>query len=318
MHNPYRFLSRRQFLASTGGLLYTSALPAQQQPTFSTNVKVVSVLATVHDKKGSIVRGLTKGDFTLFENGRPQIIRYFSQESDLPLTIGLLIDTSLSQRTVLEVEREVSFHFLERVLREKQDQAFIVQFDESLFVRQQPTSSRKDLEATLQVLEPPDADLGPSGTLLYDAVCLASNQKMRRLNGRKALIILSDGVDIGSHAKLMDAIDAAQRADALIYSILFSDETAYGVGPRGHRVAPQGRATLERLSNQTGGVFFQVSKKQTIEHVFGSIEQELRTQYSFGYISDQPVVTPGFRNIHLEANKKGLIVQAKDRYYAEL
>jgi VWFA-related protein len=318
MHNRHRLLSRRQFFASTTGLLYASHLSGHQQPTFSTGVKVVSVLAIVRDKKGSLVRGLTKNDFTLLEDGRPQTIRYFSQDSDLPLTIGLLVDTSLSQRTVLEVERDVSFHFLERVLREKQDQAFIVQFDESIFVRQEPTSSRKELEATLQVLEPPDADLGPSGTLLYDAVRLASNQKMLKLNGRKALIILSDGVDIGSHATLSDAIAAAQRADALIYSILFSDETAYGVSSRGHRVGPEGRATLERLSNETGGGFFQVSKKQTIERVFESIQEELRTQYSFGYISDQPVVTPGFRNIHLETNKKGVIVQAKDRYYAEI
>jgi len=318
MHNSHRLLSRRQFFASTTGLLYASHLSGHQQPTFSTGVKVVSVLAIVRDKKGSLVRGLTKNDFTLLEDGRPQTIRYFSQDSDLPLTIGLLVDTSLSQRTVLDVERDVSFHFLERVLREKQDQAFIVQFDESIFVRQEPTSSRKELEATLQVLEPPDADLGPSGTLLYDAVRLASNQKMLKLNGRKALIILSDGVDNGSHATLSDAVAAAQRADALIYSILFSDETAYGVSSRGHRIAPEGRATLERLSNETGGGFFQVSKKQTIERVFESIQEELRTQYSFGYISNQPVITPGFRNIHVETNRKGFIVQAKDRYYAEI
>jgi VWFA-related protein len=317
MHNRHRLLSRRQFVASTGGLLYASSL-AGQQPTFSTNVKVVSVLATVHDKKGFLVRGLTKDDFTLFEDGRPQNIRYFSQDSDLPLTIGLLVDTSLSQRTVLDLERDVSFHFLERVLREDKDQAFIVQFDQAIFVRQEPTSSRKDLQATLQILEAPDADVGPSGTLLYDGVHLASNQKMLKQNGRKALIILSDGVDIGSHTTLTDAIAAAQRADALIYSILFSDETAYGVPSRGHGIAPEGRATLERLSNETGGGFFQVSKKQTIEHIFDSIQQELRTQYSFGYISDQPVVTPRFRKIHLETDRKGAVVQAKDRYYAEL
>jgi VWFA-related protein len=317
MHNRHRLLSRRQFVTSTGGLLFASSLAAQQ-PTFSAGVKVVSVLAIVRDKKGSLVHGLTKDDFTLLEDGRPQTIRYFSQDSDLPLTIGLLVDTSLSQRTVLDMERDVSFHFLERVLRENKDQAFIVQFDEALFVRQEPTSSRKDLEATLQVLEPPDADVGPSGTLLYDAVRLAANQKMLKQHGRKALIVLSDGVDIGSHVTLATTIAAAQHADALIYSILFSDETAYGVPSRGHRIAPEGRATLERLSNETGGGFFQVSKKQTIEHVFELIQEELRTQYSFGYISDQPVVTPGFRKIDLETNKKGLIVQAKNRYYAEL
>jgi len=317
MHNRHRLLSRRQFVASTGGLLYAGLLLGRQEPTFSTDVRVVNVLATVRDKNGSLVHGLTKDDFTLSEDGRPQNIRYFSQDSDLPLTIGLIVDTSLSQRTVLDVERGVSFHFLEKVLREDKDQAFIVQFDQTVLVRQEPTSSRRDLEATLQVLEPPDSDEGISGTLLYDAVRIASNQKMLKQRGRKALIILSDGVDIGSHISLADAIQAAQRSDTLVYSILFSDATAYGVPTRGHRIAPEGRATLERLSNETGGGFFQVSKKQTIEQTFNAIQEELRTQYSFGYISDKPVVSPGFRTIHLEAKKKGVIVQAKDRYFAE-
>src|SRR6266516_2768384 len=223
-----RLLSCRHFVAWAGALLFICSLAGQRQPTFSTNVKVVSVLATVHDKKGSLVRGLTKDDFMLFEDGRPQIIRYFSQDSDLPLTIGLLVDTSLSQRTVLKEERNASFHFLERALREDKDLAFIVQFDEAVFVRQDFTSSRKDLEATLQVLDPPSSDQGASGTHLYDAIRIASNQKMLKQHGRKALIIMSDGVDIGSQITLADAIQAAQRSDTLIYSILFSDETAYG------------------------------------------------------------------------------------------
>lgn len=320
MRRLNRLHSSREILAFTGALVCAWSLlgqQGQQEPTFSTNVRVVNVLASVRDKNGSLVRGLTKDDFTLFEEGRPQTIRYFSQESDLPLTIGMLIDTSLSQRTVLEEERGASFHFLESVLRERKDLAFIVQFDEAIFVRQDLTSSRKDLEATLQVLQPPYSDVGSSGTLLYDAVRTASNQKMLKRPGRKALIIMSDGVDIGSKITLADAVEAALRSDTLIYSILFSDETAYGVSGRHHTV-PEGRAALQRLSEETGGGYFEVSKKQTIERIFDSIQEELRTQYSFGYIPDEPVTTPGFRKIHLTTKKKGVIVQAKNRYYAEL
>jgi VWFA-related protein len=138
----------------------------------------------------------------------------------------------------------------------------------------------------------------------YDAVPTASNVRRCSSGLAASLIIMSDGVDIGSHVTLTDAVEAVQRTDTLIYSILFSDETAYGVSARSHRVAPEGRATLERLSRETGGGYFEVSKKRMIEHVFDSIQQELRTQNSIGYISDQPVVTPGFRNIHLETKKR--------------
>src|SRR5581483_1862829 len=142
-----------------------------QEPTFSTNVKVVNILATVRDKNKSIVRNLNKDDFTLLENSRKQVIRYFSRDSNLPLTIGLLVDTSLSQTRVLEDERGASFRFLEQVLREDKDKAFIVQFDQVVLIRQDLTSSRKDLEAALEVLDSPNPRKSGDGggTLLYDS-----------------------------------------------------------------------------------------------------------------------------------------------------
>ena len=316
MRAPHSRFSRREFVYAAAGFISAGSLAAQQQPTFSTAVKVVNVLAVVRDKNGSLVRGLGKDDFTLFENDRPQAIRYFSRESDLPLTIGLLIDTSLSQRTVLDEEISATSQFLETVLRENKDNALIVQFDRTILLRQNETFSRKELEASLRVLDTPDPDSGPGGTLLYDAIRFASTQKMLQQAGRKAVIILSDGVDNGSHITLSDAIDAAERSDTLVYGILFSDEYAYGK-PSRHAAAPPGRPTLEKLAQQTGGGFFQVSKRQTIQQTFSQIEEELRNEYSLGYISDQPVAAPGFRNIRLETKKKGLAVQARHRYYAE-
>ena len=312
-----RIVSRREFSFSTGSLLLGGSLSrAQRDATFSTEVKVVDVLATVRDKHGALIRDLTKDDFSMTENGRPQTIRYFARESDLPLTLGLMVDTSMSQRRVLDAERGASFRFLDQVLRENKDQVFIMQFDMALQMRQPLTSSRRDLDDALAFVDTPDDDelahQSGGGTLLYDAVVKASKDVMENQRGRKALIVLSDGVDFGSEATLITAVEAAQRVGALVYSILFSDAGAYGFALG----APDGRGPLARMSKETGGGFFEVSKKHGIEQIFDRIQEELRSQYDLGYVSDQPVRISEFRKIQLAVNRKGLVVQARDRYWA--
>jgi VWFA-related protein len=309
--------SRREWLAATAGAFfaYRSSL-AQNEPTFSTDVKVVNVFATVREKYGQIVHDLKRQDFVLLENGRPQTIRYFSQDSDLPLTIGLLVDTSLSQGRVLEEERGASYRFLDQVLREKKDQAVIVQFDQAVVIRQGLTSSHKDLQDTLTLLDTPTEEQARngSGTLLYDAVRTASIKIMRSQQGRKAFIVLTDGVDFGSTVSLNDAIEAAQRAGTLVYCILFSDESYYG----GHlSLGSGGKGVLKRLASETGGGYFEVSKTRTVGDIYQTIEEELRSQYSIGFVSDDPAKSSGFRKLVLKTDRKGLMVQATDRYYAE-
>jgi len=310
--------SRRRFLTATGLGLSGFALRGQDQgaATFSTEVKVVNVLATVRGKHGDIIRGLTKDDFVLAENKRPQAIRYFSQDTDLPLTLGLLIDTSLSQGKVIEAERAASFRFLDEVLREKIDQVFVLQFDFALSVRAELTSSHRRLEQVLvDVNTPTQSELElqrGGGTLLYDAVVMAANKIMLNQQNRKAIIVMTDGVDTGSDADLPTAIEAAQRADTLIYSILFSDSGYYG-GFGG----PDGKRVLQRMSQETGGGFFEVSKKLSIDQIFDLIQAELRSQYNLGYVSDVPVRVSEFRSIQLTTKQKGLIVQARDRYWAK-
>jgi VWFA-related protein len=289
-------------------------LSAQDDPTFSTTVKVVNILATVRTKSGQLVNDLTKDDFALLENKRPEDIRYFSRESDLPLTIGLLVDTSMSQARVLEKERSASFQFVDQVLREGKDKVFVTQFDMAVMTRQQPTSSRHDLEESLPYVDTPSknelqAQRG-GGTLLFDAVVKASREIMSTLPNRKAMIILSDGGDNGSDETLTSAIEAAQRADTLIYSILFADP-AYGGG------GGEGRSWMERLAKETGGSFFEVSKKHGIGEIYGIIEQELRSQYNLGFVSDQPVRISEFRTLQLTAKRRDLVVQARDRYWAQ-
>jgi VWFA-related protein len=292
-------------------------LTAQEQPTFSTGIKVVNVLASVRNKKGAFIRDLEKDDFAVAENGRPQTIQYFSRETGLPLTIGLMIDTSMSQKRVMEAERIASYTFLEKVLREKKDQVFIMQFDLSPILRQELTSSFLKLSEALQRVDTPSMnDLHSQtggGTMLYDAVLKAAKEIMTKETGRKALIVLSDGVDTGSEASVVDAIEAAQKADTLIYSILFSDEGFYGI----FSGEANGRNVLMRMSRETGGGFFEVSKKQSLDDIYTQLQEELRSQYNIGYVSDQPVSVSEFRKIQLTTHQKGLIVQARGRYWAQ-
>lgn len=321
-----------------------AALASAQEPTtFSTEVRVVSLLASVRNKRGEIIRDLKKDDFLLKEDGRPQTIRYFAQESDLPLTIGLLVDTSRSQRRVLKAELIASIRFLRQVLREVNDRAFVMRFEMTPELLQDLTPSRSSLEAALvQVAIPPPGPpprvppIGPDtprrrggsgiGTSLYDAIVQASNEVTKKQTGRKALVLMTDGVDAGSMVSLNEAIEAAQRADTLIYSILFYDAIANGgevPEPFDRRRGwlrrlprdTEGGRVLQRLSKETGGGFFEVSDDEPIEKVFSQIEEELRHQYSLGYVSDQ-AKGAGYRKISLAVNRKGLLVQTRDGYYA--
>lgn len=312
-----RTLPQIVFSAALGIALMGPVRAQQDDVTFTTGVKVVNVFATVRAKNGEIVRNLTKDDFTVAENGRPQTIRYFSRESDLPLTLGLMIDTSVSQEKVLDAERGASLDFLDEVLREDKDKVFIMQFDLAVMMRQRITSSRRDLADALSYVDTPTrGELSlqrGGGTLLYDAIVKASRDVMKDQQNRKALIVLSDGVDTGSEASINDAIEAAQRTGTLIYSILFSDAGYYGVFGGG----ADGRGTLMKLAKETGGGFFEVSKKQSIQQIYDLIQDELRSQYSLGFVSDQPVRVSEFRKLQLAVKQKGLIVQARDRYWAQ-
>lgn len=301
--------SRRQWIA-----LALPLLRAQEEPTFRTSVRVVNVLATVLNKSGEIIRSLEKDDFLLAENGRTQEIRYFARQTDLPLTLGLMVDASLSQEKVLPAERGASLRFFDQVLRENKDKAFIMQFDMNYRVRQALTSSVKDLEEALSFVDTPTrGELMTShangGTLLFDSLS-AGCQMMKAVQGRKALLVMTDGVDDGSEATVPDVIEAADKSDTLIYSILFADSGFYSGFVSGSKA-------LSRMARETGGSYFEVSKKRTIEQVFAIIQDELRSQYSIGYVSDEPVRFSEFRKIQLTTKQKGLVVQARDRYWAQ-
>lgn len=357
------------------------SLEAQDSPnTVAVDVNVVTLPVTVRDKHGKIVRDLTKDDFTLQEDGRAQNIRYFSQDTNLPLTLGLLVDTSRSQSGVLDAERNASRSFLDQMLVKEKDKAFLIHFDREVELLQDLTSSREKLQAALELLKTPsdreksndpnDSDDSRSGSKsqggaqLYDAVFLASNELMKKQQGRKALIILSDGVDRGSKTFLDGAIESAQRADTVIYSIYFAEPRREergerdqrnggsgrgggwpggggggwpgggggwpgGGGGRGGRGGPgggqrhpeephaDGRKILERASKETGGRFFEVSKKQSVGEIYDSIVEELRTQYNLGYTPDKEGTSAGYHHIQLAVKKKDLTVQTREGFYGD-
>ncbi|WP_031497049.1 VWA domain-containing protein [Bryobacter aggregatus] len=285
-----------------------------QDPTFSSNVNVINLLATVRDKRGQLIQNLTEEDFILTETGKPQKIRYFSQQTDLPLRLGLLVDTSMSQEKVIPAERAAAYRFLDQVLREKLDRVFLIQFDTLARVRLGFSSNRSQLEGILNDIDTPTRKelraAGGSGTAFFDAIGSGA-ELMKAETGRKALIVLSDGVDSSSDQTLATAIELALRADTLVYTVYFTDPAFYSLGFG----VPNGHAVMARLAKETGGGFFEVSKKMTIEAIFQAIEQELRSQYSIGYVSDIPVGFPAFRKIHLSTRQKGLVVQTRDGYW---
>jgi VWFA-related protein len=338
-------ISRRSLLSAASLIPVSRLLGSSQDPqdtTFKAGVKVVSLFATVRDRKGQIVSDLTRDDFLLDEDGRTQTIAYFSRETNLPLTIGLLVDTSGSTRRVLPDERSASDRFLRQVLRETKDLAFIIHFDFEVELLQELTSSRVKLEKALDMLETGQGQRlqrrgqspggypgggggrrGGGGTLMYDAVFLAADELMKKQTGRKALILLSDGVDNGSRLSLSSAVESAQRADTLVYSILFEDPSTAsggfggGMGRRGMGGMnhPDGKKVLEQISRETGGRFFEVSRRQPIDTVFASIEEDLRNQYSLGYTPTAAGPADEYRRIHLTTRQKGLIVQTREGYY---
>jgi VWFA-related protein len=315
-------ISRRELFLL--GAFFQRAFAWQDPPDFSTGVRVVSVLATVRDKDGRIVTDLTQDDFIVEEKRRAQPIRYFSRRSGLPLTLGLLVDVSGSQRNVIDPQREASFQFFHQILREGADSAFVLAFDRDIDLLQDLTSSLRELDQGLQKLvlnRDPYGKLPEhaQGTALYNAVFAAAQKIMSRQHGRKALIVLSDGVDSNSSKSLSAAINECQREDTLIYTIRFYDQriTAFTLPPGSP--GPQqdlrdGKKTLLRMTESTGGSYFELGDMQMLGKIYADIEEELRNQYSLGY--SPPKGKAGYRKISVSVKRKGLTVQARDGYFS--
>jgi VWFA-related protein len=299
----------------------------QSVATFKLQVNLVDVFFTVKGKDGTLVPHLTKSDCNIKEDNAPQTLKSFVAETQQPITLGILLDTSGSQQNVLSLEQEVGGQFLERVLRPK-DEAFLLSFDVNVDLMQDFTNSARQLSRAMNKAEIntaggngaggiPGAGGGtvptmgaPKGTVLYDAVYLASNQKLSQENGRKAMILLTDGEDEGSDHKIQDAIAAAQKANVLVYVILIADRGFYGGW------GYSGFSAMSKLTSETGGRLIDVGNNgKKLEAAFQQIEDELRTEYVATYTPTNPKLDGTFRKLAVECGN-GNKVQVRKGYFA--
>ena len=328
---PKGFLLYLVLLLASVCLPVTAQQPPDRQDqdqiqTFKVDVNVVNLFFNVKDRHGMLVPNLTKDQFQVFEDGQPQTIKYFSAESNQPLTLGILIDSSVSQERVLPMEKEVGSDFLRQILHQK-DLAFVISFDVNVDLLQDFTSSAHELNVALNRAKInsggnvgslpglgggpfPTANM-PKGTLLYDAVYLAANEKLATEVGRKAMIVLTDGEDQGSRMKIRDAIESAQKADAMVYVILIADRGFYGGwGYSGDR-------DMKKLAEECGGRVINVGNKlEKLKEAFDQIANELRSQYSIGYTPTNNKRDGSFRRVEVKPRSGDFKIQARSGYYA--
>jgi VWFA-related protein len=296
--------------------------------TFKVNVNLVDIFFTVKDKNNELVPHLTKSECNVLEDKVPQTLKSFVAETSQPLTLGILLDTSGSQQRVLPLEQDAGGQFLERVLRQK-DEAFLVSFDVNVDLLQDFTNSAHELAHAMNKAQINTAGgngggipgLGggtvptvgdPKGTLLYDAINLASNEKLNQETGRKAIIILTDGEDEGSRTKIGDAIAAANRNNVIVYVILIADREMYWNSGMGY----YGYSAAKRIADETGGRVINVGNNgQKLQAAFDQIQDELRTQYVASYTSSNEKTDGGFRRIAVQCGD-GMKVQVRKGYYA--
>ena len=289
--------------------------PPRDPSPIRVDVDVVNVLCTVRDWKGAFVTDLNKTDFRIREDGKPQEIRYFAREVDTPFTVALLLDVSGSVARILDIERAAASRFFTEVLRPT-DQALLLSFAQNVTVWQEITSNLSKLQTALRVIGPFDANLTPEfrphgGTLLYEAVHLVGGRKLANLPGRKAMVIVTDGVDNGSTVTADLAIKAAQQADAVIYAIHYEDNASSSP-----EYAAEGESALDRLSAPTGGRTFHVGWTLPLKAIFNTIREEMRSQYAIGYTSTNRVKDGNYRRLEVKTTRFGLKAQARQGYYA--
>jgi VWFA-related protein len=284
----------------------------QAQQGIQVQVSLVNLFATVRDKKTKrIVPDLTQDAFKITEDNTAQKISFFSKDSTLPITLGMLIDTSGSEQFTLGEEQEAATRFLTTVLR-KNDLAMIMSFDSNADLLADFTDDRATLNHAIERARI-NAPVGtgplsgdPPGTIFYDAVYLACNEKLADEAGRKALIVLTDAYDEGSKLKVQDAIEAAQRTDTVIHILLIGD-------PRDFRVD---ESTAKKLTDETGGRTIVVNSEKKLDDAFEQISEELRSQYTLGYYSTNSARDGSYRKIKVETNQKDLDVLTRRGYYA--
>ncbi len=307
-------------------LLVLCLVASAQDNVIKVDVDLVNVLCSVRNKGNGLVGNLEKSDFKVFEDGKEVEIKYFTRETDLPLTIGMLVDTSKSQENLIEPESRAAYEFFKVVLRKK-DMAFLMQFGAEAELLQDDTNSAKMLQDGLRQLRlsvplgglhpgPVPTQQNMAGTILFDAVYLAANEKLKSEVGRKVIVVITDGDDTGSKISRDKATEAAQKADSIIYFIDYEDPRYHGGGFGTFTLGHTGNADMSKMSSETGGRVFRVDRKNTLDDIFKDLQDEMRSQYSIGYTSPHPQKDGTYHKIEIRTNTKDYKVQARKGYYA--
>jgi VWFA-related protein len=293
--------------------------PPQAEGTIKTSVLLVNVFVTVRDKHQGVIGDLTKDDFRILEEGQEQKIAFFSRETDMPITLGILMDTSGSMGSIIGAEQDAASRFLKEVLRPR-DLAMIMSFDFDVDLLADFTQDTAVLERAIRrtrvnavnnvgMINPGTVPQGASvaGTNLYDAVYLAAHDQMAGEAGRKAEILLTDAEDTGSKVGMKEAIEAAQRSDAVIHVLLIQDPGAtfgYGGG------------VARKMAEETGGRVISVHNERTLEKAFKEISEELRSQYVLGYYPTNNKRDGTFRKIQVQIDRPDMKILSRKGYYS--
>ncbi len=279
--------------------------PRMSDQTYRISVDLVNVLCSVFDRgTNAFVTNLTREDFAVFEDGKQQEVKNFARETNLPLTIAMLIDTSSSVAPKLKFEQEAATSFFQSVLREK-DRAMLMQFDTGVTLLQDFTGDPNKLAREIRKLR------AAGGTSMFDAIYMACDEKLIRETGRKAIIILSDGDDESSSVSHGAALEMALRAESTIFAISVTKGGFFGVED-----SPRGDAVLKELTRETGGRVFFPFKLDELEDAFRQINQELRSQYNLGYYSTNAARDGSYRKIEIKVSERGLRPNHRKGYYA--
>jgi len=309
---------------ATVGVVWLLAQPARPQepapqesapqgPVIKTEVNLVNLFATVRDKKKHIMTGMKKEDFRVFENEQEQKIAFFSAEKTLPITLGLLIDTSGSEQNRLPAEQEAASRFLSQVLR-KGDEAMVVSFDLDVDLLSDFTDDHAQLQRAIHhaqvnaagpMVTPGTLPSGPNGTHMYDAIWVTCGEKLATEAGRKALVIITDAEDFGSKVRVEEAVEAAQRTNTVVHFLLVHDP-GYGWRPD----------IAHKIADQTGGRVIEVSSEKHLQEAFDQISEELRSEYTLGYYPTNATRDGTFRKIRVETTDRDLKVLTRKGYYA--
>lgn len=298
----------------------------QDSQAIKVGTSLVSLYATVRDNHKKVVANLEQNDFHIFEDNVEQKVAFFSQEKTLPLTMGILIDTSGSEETMIGAIQQAATQFLQRVMQKK-DEAMVITFDLDVDLLADWSNDLPQLERAIRRARvntggaggqvtpgPVPSNINGGGTNFYDAVYLACHDKMASEAGRKALIILTDAEDTGSKLKLQDAIEAAQRADTVVHVLLIAASPQHGfvIGSSGGDMG-----VARKLTDETGGRAIDVKNQKDLLKAFDEISEELRSEYSLGFYPTNTKLDGSFRHIKVETTNKDYKVVARKGYYSK-